>query len=85
LLLSDTTLRFANHAKQRITQKACKSKHKSKAMYILLDKSKFLQEKNDQIITTYIHLKLRDDEKEFNTSNDNYHSCHDKVELLAKN
>lgn len=38
LLLSDTTLRFANHAKQRITQKACKSKHKSKAMYILLDK-----------------------------------------------
>lgn len=26
-------------------------------MYILLDKSEFLQEKNDQIITTYIHLK----------------------------
>lgn len=64
------------HVKVNINQKPC---------IFLLDKSGFLQEKNDQIITTYIHLKQRDDGKEFNTNNDNYHSCHDKYELLAKN
>ena len=68
MLLSDTTLRFANHAKQRITQKACKSKHKSKAMYILLDKSsgeyivfRTLDEDGTQLIVT--SLSIVDDNK----------------------